>query len=64
LRRCSGAVIAKKGSSQANIPAKGEQQMKIKSVLKPKHVARAIGALVGAIMVSLFVYKALGGDWK
>ena len=38
--------------------------MKIKSVLKPKHVARAIGALVGTIMASLVVYKALGGGWK
>ena len=38
--------------------------MNVKSVLKPKHVARAIGALVGAIMVSLVVFKALGGGWK
>jgi hypothetical protein len=50
LRRCRGAVIAEKGSSQANIPATGEQQMKIKSVLKPKHVAWASGALVAAIL--------------
>src|SRR5260370_21595494 len=34
LRRCRDAVIAEKGPSQANIPATGAQQMKIKSVLK------------------------------
>jgi len=31
--------------------------MKIKSVLKPKHVAWALGALVGAIMVTLVAHS-------
>jgi RND family efflux transporter MFP subunit len=57
LQERQGAVIAEKGSSQAEIPATGEQQMKIKSVLKPKHVAWAIGALVGAIIVNLIAHS-------
>ena len=39
---CEGAVdavIAEKGSLQANIPATGAQQMKIKSVLKDYHAS-------------------------
>ena len=31
--------------------------MKIKSVLKPKHVAWAMGALLGAIMVNLVAHS-------
>jgi membrane fusion protein (multidrug efflux system) len=32
--------------------------MKIKSVLKPKHVAWALGAFAGAIIVNLAVHSA------
>jgi hypothetical protein len=41
--------------------------MKIKSALKPKRVAWAIGALVGALMVNLVAHssaKAFRTDWR
>jgi membrane fusion protein (multidrug efflux system) len=50
LRRRHGAIVKQKTSPQVNIPATGEQQMKIKSVLKPKQVAWISGALLAAIL--------------
>jgi membrane fusion protein (multidrug efflux system) len=50
LRRHYGAVVAQKTSPQANIPETGEQQMKIKSVLKRKQVAWASCVLLAAIL--------------
>jgi len=64
LRRRCGALIAEKGSSQANIPATGEQGMKIKFFLKPKHVAWAIGALVGAILVNVVAHSGAKASTK
>jgi membrane fusion protein (multidrug efflux system) len=50
LRRRHGAVVEQKASPQANIPATGEQQMKIKCVLKPKQMAWISGGLLVAIL--------------
>jgi RND family efflux transporter MFP subunit len=50
LRRRHGTVIEQKASPQVNIAATGEQQMKIKSVLKPKQVAWISAVLLAAIL--------------
>jgi RND family efflux transporter MFP subunit len=50
LRRRHGAGVEQTASPQVNIPATGEQQMKIKSVLKPKPVAWVSGVLLAAIL--------------
>jgi membrane fusion protein (multidrug efflux system) len=50
LRRRHGAIVEDEASPQVDIPATGEQQMKIKSVLKSKHVAWVSGVLLAAIL--------------
>jgi membrane fusion protein (multidrug efflux system) len=50
LRRRHGAIVEDEASPQVDIPATGEQQMKIKSVLKSKHVAWVSGVLFAAIL--------------
>jgi membrane fusion protein (multidrug efflux system) len=50
LRRGDAEVVGENASPQANFPATGEQQMKIKSFLKPKHVAWVSGVLLAAIL--------------
>jgi RND family efflux transporter MFP subunit len=50
LRRRGAAVIGEEAAPQVEIPATGEQQMKINSVLKPKYMAWVSGVLLAAIL--------------
>ena len=56
LRRLHAEGGGERGFPLAKVPRSGEQQMKINSVLKLKHVAWASGALVAAILVNIVTH--------